>query len=49
MLPMRSTGITFSPDRPTPTTRDLVIASLLACPPKSSDTSMLRPTSWSRL
>jgi hypothetical protein len=48
MIPMRTTGITFQPDRPTPTTRDLVIASLLACPPKSSDTT-LRPTSWSRL
>lgn len=34
MLPMRTTGITLSPDRPTPTTRDLVIASLLASPPK---------------
>ena len=48
MLPMRTTGITFQPDRPTPTTRDLVIASLLACPPKSSDPSTLRPSSWSR-
>ena len=46
---MRTTGITFSPDRPTPSTRDLVIASLLACPPKDSGPSTLRPTSWSRL
>lgn len=46
---MRTTGITFQPDRPAPTTRDLVIASLLACPPKDSDTSTLRPSTWSRL
>jgi hypothetical protein len=45
---MRTTGITFHPDRPAPTTRDLVIASLLACPPKSSPDTTPRPTSWSR-
>jgi hypothetical protein len=45
---MRTTGITYQPDRPTPTTRDLVIASLLACTPKPSEATLL-PLSWSRL
>jgi hypothetical protein len=42
---MRTTG--FSPNRPAPTTRELVIASLLACPPKGED-AYFRPQTWSR-
>jgi hypothetical protein len=45
ILPMRTIG--FSPNRPAPTTRDLVAASLLLCPGKAADAPH-RPLTWDR-